>query len=238
MLSFLHEQEFEDSPAAKRLTATEDIPADRAVEAQEQEYLTVAAKDKNVRKTTTLLAVLFGISLLCLWLMIKKSTPPTTSAATVTAEEAQIEMAFQRLAGVRSEMFDRMDQIIKKFYEFSNVQQVEVSKLVKNPFKHDRFSDDLEEASDSEEFDIAAAAKDLELLSICQSDQGNCCMIDDKILYEGDSIRNFKVSQIGDSFVKLEQRSVSVEGAPKRDAALQESDKERLGTQIILKLSE
>lgn len=44
----------------------------------------------------------------------------------------------------------------------------------------------------------------LQLLSIMQSDQGDCCMIGDKILYEGDSIEGFKVSQIGDSFVKLE----------------------------------
>jgi len=41
-------------------------------------------------------------------------------------------------------------------------------------------------------------------------------MIDDKILYEGDSIKSFKVSQIGDSFVKLESE----------------------GTEILLKLSE
>jgi len=49
-------------------------------------------------------------------------------------------------------------------------------------------------------------------------------MIDDKILYEGDLIKGFKVSQIGDGFVKLEWD-------PKRN-------KGRLGTQIILKLSE
>jgi hypothetical protein len=35
-------------------------------------------------------------------------------------------------------------------------------------------------------------------------------MIDDKILREGDSIKGFKVLQIGDSFVKLESNGVEI----------------------------
>ena len=50
----------------------------------------------------------------------------------------------------------------------------------------------------------------LQLLSIMQSDQGNCCMINDRILYEGDSIRGFKVCRIGDSFVKLKYEDVEI----------------------------
>jgi hypothetical protein len=75
--------------------------------------------------------------------------------------------------------------------------------------------------------------KNMQLMSLMQSEQGNCCMIDDKILYEGDLIKGFKVSQIGDGFVKLEWD-------PKRDEPrLSEGrDEGRLGTQIILKLSE
>jgi hypothetical protein len=54
-------------------------------------------------------------------------------------------------------------------------------------------------------------------------------MIGDKILYEGDSIRDFKVRRIGDSFVKLEWDP--------------EGDEEHLAKQskpveIVLKLSE
>jgi len=36
-------------------------------------------------------------------------------------------------------------------------------------------------------------------------------MIDDKILGEGDSIKGFKVQQIGDNFVKLESNGVQIE---------------------------
>lgn len=196
----------------------------------QQEYFTVAARDKNVRRSTILLGGLFILGLLCLWLMIKKSSPQTARASVeqVSTEEAQIETAIARLTGVRSEMFNRMGEIVKKFYEFSDVQQVKVDELVKNPFKHEIFSGNLKEKSDTEKgnFGINAEvirqeqlrqrAKNMQLLSIVATDTGNCCVIDDRRLYEGDSIGGFNVRQIGDSTVLLE------------------SD----GVQIILKLSE
>ncbi len=257
MLSFMREREPEDS-SAKELPASSKVLTDSTEESGEQgdtqrqqriangksqmanggveEYLTVAAQNKNARKSTMLLAVLFGMGLLCLWFMIKKSTPQTATGAIISTEETQIEMAIARLTGVRSEMFNRMDEIVKKFYEFSDVQQVKVDELVKNPFKLEIFLVNAKEDSDTKEGDsligadairqqqIRQQAKSLKLLSIMQSGQGNCCMIDDKILYEGDSIKGFEVGQIGDSFVKLEWNS--------------ERDNERLGIQIILKLSE
>ena len=228
MLAFLQEQEpggvEREAPNVERDTKRDS----RDTQAQEQEYLTVAAHGKNVRKTTCLLAVLFGIGLLCLWFMIKKSTPQTVSAALVSAEETQIELAFQRLAGVRSEMFSRMDEIVKKFYQFSDVQQVEVDELKKNPFKAEMFLGDLKEAGGLDVGD-EIEAESLQLLSIMATDAGNCCMIDDKILYEGDSIGGFRVRQISDSFVKLEW-------TPKRPEMHLAGQSE--GVEIVLKLLE
>jgi len=213
MLSFLREQDPEDSLVPKPPKIAGKKPADSTKETQEQEYLTVATQGKQVRKTTILLAVLFGIGLLSLWFMVKKSAPQTV-AASVGTEEAQIEKAITRITGVRSEMFNRMDEIAEKFYEFSDVQQVEVGELAKNPFELEAFLANVKEPSDTEggDYDIEAEmiAKDLQLLSIMQSDQGNCCMINDRILYEGDSIRGFKVCRIGDSFVKLKYKDVEI----------------------------
>ena len=194
-----------------------------------EEYLAVAAQNKNARRGTMVLAVLFGMGLLCLWFMIKKSTPQTATGAVVSTEESRIEQAIARLTGVRSEMFNRMSEIVKKFYEFSDVQQVKVDELVKNPFNSmldARYSspDGRYSILDGRESRIENQGDEMQLMSLMQSEQGNCCMIDDKILYEGDLIKGFKVSQIGDGFVKLEWD-------PKRN-------KGRLGTQIILKLSE
>jgi hypothetical protein len=210
MLSFMREQEPEDS-LQQKAPAT----GDKGARVQEQEYLTVAANAKKARKSTMLLAVLFGMGLLCLFFMIKKSTPKTATAAAADTEQTQIEQAIARLTGVKSEMFNRMDEIVRKFYEFSDVQQVNVTELAKNPFRHEIFLSDLKKISDIEEGNsdidvelmrkqqLRQQASNMRLMSIMQSDQGKCCMIDDKILYEGQSIEGFTVNHISDSFVKL-----------------------------------
>ncbi len=217
MLSFLREQGPEDSLVPKPRKIAGKRAADSTKETQEQEYLTVATQGKQVRKTTILLAVLFGIGLLSLWFMIKKSSPQTAAGSAGT-EDTQIEMAISRLTGVRSEMFNRMDEIVKKFDEFSDVQQVQVNELAKNPFELETFLDDVKDGERSSDIEaermrqhrLRQQIKNLQLLSIMQSDQGNCCMIDDRILYEGDLIRGFKVCQIGESFVKLESEGVEI----------------------------
>jgi len=219
MLSFLREQSNGDVPEQKPDTDVESAPGDGAEKTQEQEYLTVAASGKRTRKSTILLAVLFIIGLLCLGYMIKKSTPQAASAASGVPEETQLESAIARLTGVKSEMFSSMDEIVRKFYEFSDVVQIKVGELVKNPFKLEVLSANVEEKPRFEinvpEVDLEMAkqqqirqkAKEMRLLSIMQSDRadrGNCCMIGDKILYEGDYIKDFIVRQIGNNFVKLE----------------------------------
>ena len=240
MLSFLRDQGREDAstnqPAAADRRAEHKAPEN----AQSQEYFTVAARNKSARKSTTLVAILFGTGLVCLGFMIKKSAPKTASAAPA-AEETKIETSIARLTGVSSEMFSRMDQIVKKFYEFSDVFQVQVNELVKNPFALEMFLSSLKAKVDTPQKDLTVdaemiiqqqlrkQAKDMTLVSIMRSDRGNCCMINDTILHQGDSIRCFKVAEIGDSFVKLKWNS--------------EQDSESLASQsqdleIVLKLSE
>lgn len=246
MLSFLREQGSEKLSTQKSDVASgqtdSDATKDALTQGSCQEYLTVAAQNKNVRKSTMLVAVLFGIGLVSLWFMIKKSTPQAASASTDDAQETQISAAIARLTGVSSEMFSRMDQIVNKFYEFSNVLQVQVNELVKNPFELEIFLSRVKEKVDSQKNDIdidseiirqeriRQKAKDLQLLTICQSEQGNCCMINDKILYEGDSIKEFRIAQIGNKFVKLEWRE------PKGEHETSETQSQ--GIEIILKLSE
>ena len=184
MLSFLREQGFEDSLAkegGKSANGESKNPntSARPEKTQEQRYLTVAGQGKNVRRMTVFLVVLFVIGLLCLLFMIKKSVPRTATASSVGIEESQIEKAISRLTGAGSEMFKRMDQIVKKFYEFSDVEQVRVNELVKNPFTLQIFLADAEESSDSSDSEDAAinaemirrqqlrqGTKDLQLLTI------------------------------------------------------------------------
>jgi hypothetical protein len=184
-------------------------PVEPPEDAQQDEYFTVAARSAVVRKTTYLLVGLFILSVVCLWFMVKKTAPRTAAAA--ASDQTQIELAISRLTGVSSEMFHRMDQIVRKFYEFSDVQQVRVNDLVKNPFKHETFLGDLRAGQrKNPDRDVRQLTQDMQLLSIIQSDQGNCCMIDDRILYEGDSIRGFKVREIGDNTVKLQSQESEI----------------------------
>jgi preprotein translocase subunit SecG len=221
MLSFLRDPNLAELPAEKKNATVQKPGQESAGETKEQEYLTVATKGRDVRKSTILLGILFIIGLACLGFMIKKSSPKTASAEIVNTEEMQIEAAIARITGIKSEMFSRMDEIVSKFYEFSDVLQVKVSELVKNPFQLEMFLTNLKaesNAEDSLEIDvemilqeqITRKAMDMKLVSIMQSNQGVCCMINNKILYEGDLIEDFKVKQIGYNHVKLELESVEV----------------------------
>ena len=216
MLSFQKEQNCGALPAKKPGAA--GAPGDGADKSQDQGYLTVAEHGKRTRKSTAVLAVLFIIGLLCLWFMIRKSTPTTASAAADDAEGTKLEEAIGRITGVKSEVSGRMGEIVNKFYEFSDVSQVKVNELVKNPFKFELFPSGIEEPDATgmvSQMDlellwtqqIKQKGESLELLSIMQTDRGNCCMIDSDIFYEGDTVEGFRVREIGDDFVKLEWES-------------------------------
>jgi preprotein translocase subunit SecG len=183
----------------------------------QQGYLTVTPKDKNARRSTILLVGLFILGLLCLMFMIKKSSPQKASASSgqTGTEEVQIETAITQLVGIRSEMFGRMGEIVKKFYEFSDVQQVKVDELVKNPFILEIFLSSLREKSDTKKgyldnTETMRKTKGMRLMSIVATDYGKCCIIDDKRLYEGDSIGDFNIRQIGDRTVLLESNGIEI----------------------------
>ena len=233
MLSFLRDQNPEELPADKKMqaaaaaaskvaaskaAASKKAPSDGAGKSQEPEFLTVASHGKRVRKTTTLLVVLFIIGLICLVFMIKKSSPKTASASNSPSEDTLVETAIARLTGVKTQMFNRIDEIVGKFYEFSNVPQVKVNELAKNPFELETISGNIKRSAENEmdaralwQQQLRQNSKGMQLWSIMQTHQGNRCMIDDEILGEGDSIRGFKVTEIGDNFVKLESDGVQIE---------------------------
>jgi len=60
-----------------------------------------------------------------------------------------------------------------------------------------------------------------------RSDQGNCCMINDRILRQGDTIEGFTISQIGGDSVELAYQPSGWGGTAKAEAL-----------KILLKLSQ
>lgn len=206
----------------------------KTILADKGEYLTVATRQKQVRKHTVMLAALFGIGLLSLCFMIRKSAPEKASASNLekTNNDASlIEAAIAQLGGTSSQLSAHMDAIVRKFHKFSDVQQVLIEELVKNPFKYEILMTGLNERADTQRESLESDGqitaqqrlvrkmRNVELLSIMRSDNdpvGLCCLIDDRVLFEGDSIRGFKIGQIGEDFVRIESE----------------------GNEIILKLSQ
>jgi len=210
MLSFLKEQEQSNNPVEPE--AHRDRNADNTKTIQEQEYLTVDNKKRSANKTTCLLAIFFIAGLVCLIFMIKKTTPQTAKAQNFEHSQTKIAAAIAKITGINSQILNKMDGIVSKFYEFSNVQQVKVNDLSKNPFDRDTFLNNLQKNGDEQSgFDaellrkqqIQQQADDLHLMSIIQSNQGISCMINNEILYEGDTIQDFKLESINKNLVTL-----------------------------------
>jgi hypothetical protein len=205
------------------------------------EYLTVATNTKSVRKSTILVAILVCIGLVCLWFMIRKSQPQAAMARQIDEEETKMEVAITRLTGVSSEMITKMDQILKKFCEFSSVLQVQVGELVKNPFEVEVFTRDIMSGAASPKDEGAQAtlirkqrlkqrASALGLLSVMQSGQASSCMINDQLLQQGDMIEGFAVTRIGGDFVELTWRG---DGEPGNGQSAETED-----LKVVLKLSQ
>jgi len=210
-----------------------EMPADN----QPCEYLTVSGRGQHVRNTTIFVIVMFVLGIVSLGLMVKKARPQLAQASGSDSEEAQIEAAISRLTGVRSEMMNRMDEILSKFSEFSSVEQIDVAELSKNPFHLETLVDDVEETpgdnlqTDSDVIikqQMLKAVKSLELLSIMNSDQGLRCVIGDRIVTKGEMVKDFQI-------LEVKERQVLLQWMP-QDVNLQDIDISELCT--VLKLAE
>lgn len=217
MLSFLQEgQDNKDATQQTPVGLSGDIPDGES--GDDGDYLKPAEHGRNLRQSTIVLAVLFSLGVLCLWFMIKKTTPSEASAA-MSVEEAQIAEAIAQITGVQTEMNLKMDGVIGRFYKLSEVEQVKVEELKKNPFEHQLVLADFikgteDDAANKEAMlreEVNRNAGQLDLLSIMASGRGGgCCMIDDKLLYEGDRIDDFTVKRITTRFVELQSQGVTV----------------------------
>jgi len=214
MLAFLKDEHSEHSPLRQHNNNTDSEPLERLKDdTASQGYLTVAENKKKLTKNTLILFVLFGIGVLTLWVMIRKTTPQAASAATQDSYQAQLDKALAQFGRAKEEISGGMEKIINKFSNLDNVCQVEVTELAKNPFRLDRFRGGrLDKTGNNRKMtvqELKQQAEKLRLLSIMNitpsagSDFAWCCMINDKILYPGDVIEGFLVFEITENMVKL-----------------------------------
>lgn len=172
---------------------------------EKDEVIELAVQAKNVRRTTLILVGAIAVAFAAIWLIHKKAAPAQTSAA-VADQQLQIEAAIAQLTGLKAENVGQVDQLVKKFYEFADFGQVAAKQLRRDPFNPSQpVSDAANDSSKLKEnnSNIQNDAQKMQLKSIMQSKYGNCCMIDDTLLYKGDKINGFEIVEISTDFVKL-----------------------------------
>ena len=195
MLDFLKEKNNEEKDSVG--TEPQDLQTNEPED--KKDYLTVAPKEKRTRRSTYALMFFFLLGLGCLMIMIKKSTPQAAIGSIITPEDQRVEDIIARFGSVNSNISSQMDEILEKFYKYNEVHQVPINSLSKNPFRSREFLSSVF----VEPVASAVKSQTMQLISIMQSEQGNCCMINDKILFEGDMIGEYQVMKITDNTVFL-----------------------------------
>lgn len=184
---------------------------------RQEDYLLPSNNMKSVNRNTIVLTVLFAAGILLLVFMIKRVNPSVANAA-ITDEALQIESAVASLTGIRAEMGGKLSEVVRKVSSLSDIDQVEVTELQKNPFRHNFLVDigGIEFDMGENKFQKSSGQKigtkgvSLRLWTITSSEKGRSCMINDEILYEGDSISGLRVKRIGDDFVELSSNGARV----------------------------
>jgi preprotein translocase subunit SecG len=210
MLSFLKEGQL------KPLGGEPELPANQATEGGNQsDYLTVAGHGKKLKQSTTLLIILFVVGTAGVWMMIRKAAPAQAAASQKKDDVAEIETAVAQLNGMQNEVNNQMKSVTTRLNHLSQVGQVGVEDLRKNPFIIDVTAEvaggtNLAQKQMAESLMRQKAAA-FELWSISESPRGLSCMINDKVLYTGDLIDGFVVKEIRATSVLVEQNGIQAE---------------------------
>lgn len=196
--------------------AASDMSEHGAAEGSPQEFLTVSGHQQKNRQSTMILACLFAVAGLVIWFMVKKATPATVNAQP-SQDQVQLEAALAQLDSMQSEMNTQMNSVAGRFYQFHNVDQVAVDELKKNPFEREldytpspgSSNQSLQLEQIRQEANVRSIG--MELWSITATPKGICCMIDDKVLYVGDTYKEMTVTSIMDKTVTLEYKGIPIE---------------------------
>lgn len=208
MLSYLKDE--------NQLPASSDMPDGDQTASCSKDYLTVSGHRQKLRQSTMVLTVLFAVGILGIWLMVKKITPAAANAEP-SQDQVQLETALAQLDSMQSEMDAQMNSVAGRFSRFDNVDQVAVDELKKNPFirKGLDYAPDSSGTGTQQHEQVRQEAQvvgmGMELWSITATPKGMCCMIDDKVLYEGDTYRSMTVKSIAKKIVTLEYKGIDIE---------------------------
>lgn len=206
MLSFLRDGS--QTPAAARMENEGVSPSPAA-----SDFLLPAVRNQTVKQGTILLTILFLTGGVAVWWMVKKSGLSEAQGSTA-AEASQIDEVLAQLSSFQKDMNSRMNSVAGRFSQVSELGQITVSDLKKNPFRQELSSSgpDLsfsQALMRKEEMQRKAAG--LKLWSITARADRPCCMIGDKVLYVGDTVSGFVVKAIHSDRVILGWEDLTVE---------------------------
>jgi len=211
MLSFLKEGQLKPLGGGEP-----ELPANQAAGGGAQgEYLTVAGHGQKLKQSTTLLVILFVVGTVGVWLMIRKAAPSQAAAAQKHNDVAEIESAVAQLHGMQNEVNAQMKSVTNRLNHLSQVGQVGVEDLRKNPFVIDATAEAAGTTNQAQqqmlENQMRQKASALELWTISESPRGISCMINDKVLDTGEVINGFVVKDIRATSVLVEQNGIQAE---------------------------
>lgn len=183
--------------------------------AHRDDYLTVAGREKKLKQSTIILMAVFVVGAFGVWMMIRKAVPSAAAAAQKKDEVAEIEMAIAQLNGMQSEVSGQMKNVTARLNHLSEVGQIAVEDLRKNPFTREEPSGQMNADDPTQKQFLEEQARrnaaGLQLWSITASPSGARCMINDKLLHPGDTIEGFSVKEIRTASVIMEQNGIKVE---------------------------
>ena len=134
MLSFMKEDSQETNAAGSAVNEQKDQDTTVQGSSASQDFLVPSTSGKKAKYSTIVLSVVFVIGLLALFMMIKKSAP-SEAAAALSQQDLKIESAIAKLAGSKNQINSKMEDVVRKIDILSQVKQVDVSNLKRNPFK-------------------------------------------------------------------------------------------------------
>jgi preprotein translocase subunit SecG len=211
MLSFLKEGQLKPLGGEPSLPAIDGQGAGNG----QSDYLTVAGHGKKLKQSTTLLIIVFVVGTAGVWMMIRKAAPSQAAAAQKKNDMAEIESAVAQLNGMQSEVNNQMKSVTTRLNHLSQVGQVGVEDLRKNPFVIDVLTQAANTSDPAQkqilESQLRQKAAALELWTVSESPRGTSCMINDKVLYAGDEIEGFRIKEIRAKSVIVEQNNIQAE---------------------------
>lgn len=166
--------------------------------ASKDDYLKPSSSEKKVKNGTVILTVVFLIGVASLFLVIKKFGPSEASAA-LSADELKIESAIAKLTGSKAAINSKMNDIVDRISSLSNVEQVSVEQLRRNPFQ--LFGSNGVDIRSFIDSDLSETG--LKLWSIMDSKGEKSCMVNDRIYKLGDCIGRYTVKRIDEGVVEL-----------------------------------